>query len=188
TTELGVSRRAAAVRLAAAAVMLALATGFVLLARDVWHWQRAVADADARAAVVPTGAGSWSADTVLPSGFVRGVLGSDAALRFRRAPAQARGLAAAPADSYGRQRILVEAALARIVATDRYRARASRAADYLGVLLYEDKSTPQQAISPYVPANAASAQKQRTPEEKAAAEFAAAAQLDPDNANAEHNL
>lgn len=185
------SRRPAALRLAAAACLLVLATALVLLARDAWHWQRALADADARSALHPVATQAWSADTVYPGGFVRRLLGIDDDLRFRRAAMQAIALAAAKPDSVsGSGRVLVEAALARIVLTDPDRSRASRAADYLGYLLYADKSTPQQAISPYVNPNAPTGQAatQQTPEEKAATEFAIAVRLDPANANAKRNL
>jgi hypothetical protein len=185
------SRRALLLRLVAAGAMLALAASLVLLARDVWHWQRALADADARATLQPIGANAWAADTALPGGFVRRLLGIDDDLTFRRAAMQALALSrSSPSALSGNERILVEAALARIVLTDGNRARASRAADYLGVLLYEDKSTPQQAISPYVNPNAQPAQtgSEQTPEEKAASEFATAVRLDPSNANAKHNL
>src|SRR5262249_35442726 len=79
----GMSRRALALRLAAAVAMLALAASLVLLARDVWHWQRAFADADARARLQPIGASAWAADTALPGSFVRSLLGIDDDLNFR---------------------------------------------------------------------------------------------------------
>ena len=41
-------------RLAAAACCFAAAAFLMLLARDVWHWQRAIADADTRAASAPS--------------------------------------------------------------------------------------------------------------------------------------
>ena len=53
-------------RLAAAGAMLAVAALLVLLARDVWHWQRAVGDADARAAIAPISPNAWQANTTLP--------------------------------------------------------------------------------------------------------------------------
>ena len=176
-------RRGAAVVMAAAAVVLAL------FARDVWHWERAVHDADARSALRPVTADAWSVDAVLPTGFLRDLLGLGDDLRFRQAAMEAQLLSAGrPTGLSGNQRVLIETALARIILTDPDRARASRAADYLGVLLYDDKSTPQQAISPYVNPNTPQAQAEQTPEEKAATEFATAARLDPSNANAKRNL
>ena len=82
------------------------------------------------------------------------------------------------------QRILTETALARIVHTDANARRASLAADFLGVLLYQDRLAPKQAINPYAKPTGQGP----TPEQKAAAEFVTAVELDPNDAEAKANL
>jgi hypothetical protein len=176
-------------RLVAVTAMLAVAAFLVLLARDTWHWARAVRDADTRAAVAPVSPDAWQADTALPSGLVRRLLRIDDDLRFRRTAMRAAGIASRPAtEKSQKQRSLVETALARIARGDRDAARAARAADYLGVLLYTDPPSPDQGPNPYEDPTQASASSQLTPEQKAAAEFAYAVRLDPRDDNAARNL
>jgi len=179
--------RAAAVRIASAAVMLALAAALVLFARDAWHWGRAIRDADARAALQPVSPDTWQADTAFPGGAVRRILGIDDDLAFRRAAMGLYSLKTKKASN--KDIILVETNLERIVETDTDHARASRAADYLGLLFYANRSQPQQAISPYVKPNTPGAQSPtQTGEQKAVVEFQTAVRLDPGNANAKRNL
>jgi len=180
-----VTRRSTLLRLAAATLLLGCAAFLLLLARDVWHWGRAMHDADALAPVQRVDAGAWNADTVLPGRLVRGALGIGDDVAFRRAVVGALDLLRHHGGS-GNQHILVETALARVVLTDTNTVRASEAADYLGVLLYDDQAAPQQAISPYNPKQPGSSS--QTPEQKALAEFETAVRLDPDNANAKKNL
>lgn len=171
-----------------AALLLTLCAAFLLvLARDVWHWGRALHDGDALATVQPVDPGVWSADTVLPGSVVRGVLGVGDDVAFRRAVTSAIDLLRTHGGT-GNQHVLVETALARVVLTDPSNARASVAADYLGVLLYDDRSAPQQAISPYNPKQPGAPTGSQTPEQKALAEFETAVRLDPNNANAKKNL
>jgi hypothetical protein len=180
------SRRSTATRLVAALLLTGCAVFLLLLARDVWHWGRAMHDADARAAVQPVGPDAWNADTVLPGSLVRGVLGINDDLAFRKAVMDTATLIRHHGGS-GNQQILVETALAHVVLTDPSHARASIAADYLGVLLYGDHTSPQRAISPYYNSKNPGSTSQ-TPEQKAIAEFQTAVRLDPGNANAKKNL
>jgi hypothetical protein len=182
-----VTRRVVVTRIVAALLLTGCAALLLLLARDVWHWGRAMHDADARAAVRPIGADAWSADTALPGGFVRGVLGIDDDIAFRQAVMGAIDLIHRHGSHSGNQHVLVETALARVVLTDSSHTRASIAADYLGVLLYSDRNSPQRAISPYYnPKNPGSTS--QSPEQKAIAEFEAAVRLDPNDADAKKNL
>jgi hypothetical protein len=177
-------------RLVAAVVMLALAAVLALLARDAWRWDRALRDADQRAAVRAVGPGAWQADSTLPWGAARRLLGIDDDLRFRQTAMRVIKITSAlPPTTSRKVRAPVEGALARMVHGDSDHARASRAADYLGYLLYTDPAAPAASANPYVdPSQPGQSIAQQTPEEKATAEFAIAVQLDPGNANAKSNL
>jgi hypothetical protein len=181
------SRRAALVRGLAAVALVAVAVVLVLLARDGWHWGRAIQEGDARALTRQGSAEAWQIDPTLPSGLVRNILGINDDLLFRRTALQAIALGAQGATPFNlTQRILVETTLARIVRNDANHARASIAADYLGVLLYQDRLAPQQAINPY--SAGPSGTSQQSPEQKATEEFTTAVQLDPNDADAKANL
>ena len=176
-------------RLAAAAALLAIASLLVLLARDVWHWQRAIGDADARAAIAPISPNAWEANTTLPWGLARRLLGVDDDLAFRRTSMLAIGTASrTQSNDTQRERSIVETALARIARDDPNPVRASRAADYLGVLLYSDPASPDQAPNAYLDPTQTGPSSQQTPEEKAIAQFVNAVRLDPNNDNAQRNL
>lgn len=176
-------------RLVAAAALLAAAAVLLLLARDTWRWERAVQDADARAAVAPIAPGAWQADTALPAGLDRRLLGLKDDLAFRQASMQAtRAASHQPTTKTQKQRSILEAALARIARSDPDPVRASRAADYLGVLLYTDPPSPDQAANPYDNPTQGGPSSQQTPEQKALAQFLNAVRLDPRNDNAQRNL
>jgi|1186.fasta_scaffold181789_2 hypothetical protein len=175
-------------RLLAAAVLLVAAAFLALLARDAWHWSRAMHDADARAAVAPISAAAWRADTTLPSGLTERLLAIDDDLVFRRTTAQALRLSArqvTPATQ--KQRSIVEAALARIVRGSDH-PRASIAADVLGVMLYADPPSLDQAANPYKDATQLGPSDQQTPEQKALTQFAVAVRLDPTNDQAQRHF
>ena len=176
-------------RLVAATAMLVVAILLVLLARDVWHWQRAVQDADARAAVAPVSPNAWQAHATLPAGLTRGLLGIDDDLTFRATTMRAIRAAShfATTDSQ-KQRAIVETSLARIARNDSDKTRASRAADYLGVLLYTDPPSPDQAPNAYRDPTQEGPSNQLTPEQKAMQQFQIAVRLDPNNDNAQRNL
>jgi len=181
------TRRTEGIRIAVAVVLVLCAVFLLVLARDIWHSARALEDGDAAVAVQPVGPKVWDADTVLPASLVQGVLGDGDDVAFRRAVIGAVDLLRTHGGT-GNQHVLVETALARVVLTDPSKQRASIAADYLGVLLYDDRNAPQQAISPYDPQHASSPAQSQTPEEKALAEFETAARLDPGDADAKKNL
>jgi hypothetical protein len=177
-------------RLLAAAALLAVAAFLVLLARDAWHWDRTIGDADARAAVAPISLDAWQAETTLPAGLTRRLLGIDDDLAFRAASMRAIRTASRPQSTKTQKlRSILEADLARIARNDPDPRRASRAADYLGVLLYSDPPSPDQAANAYEgdPSQQAPSN-QQTPEQKALAQFVNAVRLDPDNDNAQRNL
>jgi hypothetical protein len=176
-------------RVVAAAAMIAVAVFLVLFARDVWHWQRAVHDADTRAAVAPISPAAWQAHTTLPGSLTRRLLGINDDLKFRSTMMRAIHAASHfPSTSTQKQRSIVETALARIARNDPDKARASRAADYLGVLLYTDPPSPDQAANAYQDPTQQGPSNQLTPEQKAMVQFVAAVRLDPDNDNAQQNL
>jgi hypothetical protein len=149
---------------------------------------------DVRSQAQAVSPSTWSASTILPGGFVRNVLGIDDDLAYRRAVAGGiREILHAPtATSASKDTIVVETQLARLQQTDTNKARASRAADYLGLLFYAERNNPDQVISPYVnPADVVATQDQSqttTPEEKAEQEFFLAVRLDPSNAEAKKHL
>lgn len=176
-------------RLAAAAVMLAAAVVLLLLARDAWHWQRALKDADARAAVGYVPPSAWDAQTTLPSRLVRGVLGVNDDLSFRRTIEQALyANAHKPTSDLRRGRTIVESALARLTRDDANPVRAATAADDLGVLLYFDPPTPSNAANPYQNPNQAAPSGAQTPTQRALDQFELAVHLDPNDATAQRNL
>jgi hypothetical protein len=169
--------------------MLAAAVFLALFARDVWHWQRAMEDADARSRLGPVAASSWNADTTLPAALSRGLLGLDDDLTFRRTAMHAlqqvddRGN-----DKNQKVRSVIEASLGRVVRHDTNTTRASRAADYLGVMLYNDPPSPDQAANAYEDPTQGAPSDFQTPEQKAELQFSAAVRLDPNDDNAARNL
>ncbi len=178
-------------RASAAALMLGLSLVLVLLARDVWHWQRAVADADARVALGPIGEEAWDADATLPWGLGRRLLGLDDDLAFRRAamPAIRASVFKPLTPALRKQRAVTETALARIAFRDPDPVRASLAADYLGVLRYSDPPTPTASRSAYNdPSRSGVPSGDKTPEQEAVAQFETALRIDPGNADAKRNL
>lgn len=175
-------------RLAAAGVLLVAAVFFALLARDAWHWSRAIQDADARAAYRPISANAWQAHTTLPSGLTRRLLGIDDDLSFRRTSTRALHLASEEVTGTNqKRRSVVETALARIVRGPNLE-RASIAADYLGIMLYADPPSLDQAANPYQDPSQSGPSDQQTPEQKARVQFAVAARLDPNNDEAQRHL
>jgi hypothetical protein len=176
-------------RFVAAAGMLAAAVFLTLFAHDVWRWQRVVDDADARAALGRVAPTAWRADTTLPQSWSRDRLGLDDDLLFRRTAMQALAHADEQGDEKNQKtRGIIETALGRIIRNDTNTVRAARAADYLGVLLYNDPISPDQAANAYQDPSQTGPADQQTPEEKAEAQFVTAVRLDPRADNAVRNL
>jgi hypothetical protein len=176
-------------RMIAALVLFACAVVLVLFARDTWRWQRALAGADARARVTTVSPDAWDADTVLPWGPSRRVLGIDRDLSFRRTALMAAAAASrVPSSATQRQRTVIETALGRVERDTSRPGEAAVAADELGVLAYADPPSPSQAANPYLDPAQGPASGQLSPDQRAEAQFALAATLDPTNDNALRNL
>jgi hypothetical protein len=176
-------------RLLGAAAMVVAATFLVLVARDAWHWSRAVRDGDARAALGSASAATWQADATVPAGLARRLLGLDDDLAFRRTAIRAlRTSPRTPSPEAQKGRSIVETALGRIARNDPDPVRASWAADELGILMYTDPPSPDQAANAYEDPTQAGPSSQLTPEQKAEAQFESAVRLDPGNDNAQRNL
>jgi hypothetical protein len=175
-------------RLAAAAVLLAAAVFLMLLARDAWHWQRAMADADTRASLGAVSPAAWNADVTLPHDLARRLLGLDDDIEYRvtaTGGAELAGNEVTPKTF--KERAVIETALQRIGADTSDPQRASLAADLLGVLRYTDPPSPDQVESAYE-GDQSGRTTQQTPEQKALEQFLLAVRLDPDNDNAQRNL
>jgi hypothetical protein len=162
--------------LAAAGACLAAAVLLALLAADVRTWQRTLGNDDV-AATDGSGAARWQADATLPFGTARRLLALDDDIAFRRAVALFRRAQrpaqidrTAPTDL----RVGAQAALARIVHSDRDRRRASAAGNLLGVLALIDATSGATGST--------------TPIERSVFELQDAVRLDPDNEQAKANL
>lgn len=159
-------------KLVLAGICAAVALVALLIARDAWHWDKAMRDAGARAQVAPLGPRAWSAATTVPFDPARRLLGIEDDLEFRRLYATAWLAASRPAPSKGTSpRPPAEAALGRVSRTDTNPQRSSAAANLLGVLFFTDPDDPE-----------------ASPAERAVAAFQDAALLDPTNAVAKTNL
>src|SRR5439155_21272695 len=102
-------------------------------------WGRALKDGDALASVQRVGPTTWSAHETFPFHLARRGLGIGDDLAFRRTMMRAVAAAQLPIDVNTRKlRGPIETGLARIERQDVDRARASPAADHLGVLLFTD--------------------------------------------------
>jgi hypothetical protein len=175
-------------RLIAACVLLAASVFLMLLARDVWHWQRAMADADARASVGAVSPATWNAHATLPHDLARRLLGLNDDIEYRGTATLAAELAASEVTPKTfKERAVVETALQRIGADTSDPQRASLAADLLGVLRYTDPPSPDQVESAYE-GDQSGRTTQQTPEQKALEQFLLAVRLDPNDDNAQRNL
>ena len=164
-------------RLVAGMVCLALSCVGLLFARDVWHADDALRDADLRGSVQPLAAQSWESAETIPFGAARAALGVDDDLEYRalvaRAIAMTRQEAATPAQF--RARLAVQAALHRVKNRDVNGRRSSDAANLLGLLILGD------------PENLSSSPLE-TPVQRAVREFRFAVRVDPTNDAAKANL
>jgi len=175
-------------RLAAAALLLAASVFLLLLARDAWHWQRAMADADTRASIHAVSPAAWNAHATLPHDLARRLLGLDDDIEYRATATRAAALAANEVSPKTfKERAIVETSLQRIGADNSDPERASLAADLLGVLRYTDPPSPDQVESAYE-GDQSGRTTQQTPEQKAFEQFLLAVRLDPADENAQENL
>jgi hypothetical protein len=165
------SRTPTAARAASGVACLALALLALLLARDAWRVESALRAGDSRARLSAAGDGAWSAETTLPSGAVRRLLGVGDDLEFRSAIVAGRAARERPAsDADVRRRLPAKAALLH-AENDSDDVRAAAAANLLGVLYSTDPDDPDRSAAV-----------------KAYEEFAKAVRLDPDNEAAKLNL
>lgn len=161
-----------------AAVCLALAVVAALGARDVGAWRGALRAGYVQAAAhAPGAAPSWNGDEIAPFGLARRLLAIDDDLAFRRALALFErahtGIASFDNGIEGTAlRVEAEAQLARVIRAERVGARASAAANLLGVLAVLD-STPADGS---------------TSIDRGIFEFRDAIHLDPTNEEAKTNL
>jgi hypothetical protein len=173
-----VIRRRRVVLASIAALCLALAAMAALAAADVGAWRGALRAGDvADAAGRPGAAPAWHTGEDAPFGIARRLLGIDDDLAFRRAFALfQRAHTGLPSFDTGIEgtalRVQAEAALARVIRSDRDRRRASAAANLLGVLAVLD-STPADGS---------------TSIDRGVFEFQDAVRLDPTNEEAKTNL
>lgn len=166
-----------ALLLAAAAAALAGATLLALLAGDVLAWKQALAAGDrAYAAGAPHPV--WRIDASFPFATARALLGIDDDLAYRKALVAYHGRTVAPAFDNGVSRREAEAeaeiALSQVEQGDRDHARASQAANLLGILAIGGPSP----LAPDEP----------TPSDRALSEFQNAIRLDPGDEEAKANL
>jgi hypothetical protein len=163
----------------AAAVCLALAAFAAMAARDAGEWRNAFRAGDVEAASTARDASpSWSVAELAPFGLVRGILGVDDDLAFRRAVVLFRrshtGIQSFDTGLKGTAlRVQAEAALARAIRSDKDKARAGAAENMLGILAVVDSTIPGGAS---------------TPLERAIFQFQDAIHLDPSNDEAKKNL
>lgn len=159
-------------RLVLAVLCLFVAVLAVVLARDVWHREKALRDGDARARVVEVDARAWDSAALLPGDPAASLLGVGDDVAFRRLYTHAAALAARkPSGQRDQQRTLTETALGRFVLTAKDPVRASQAANVLAVLLFTDPEDPESS-----------------PAQRALGALQDAVLLDPGNAVAKANL
>jgi hypothetical protein len=165
--------------LGAAAVCLALAAFAAMAARDAGEWGTAFRTGDVEAASTARNASpSWSVGELVPFGLVRGILGVNDDLAFRRGVALfRRAQTGIPSFDTGLPgtalRVQAEAQLARAIRADKNAARAAAAENLLGILVVADSTVPGGAS---------------TPIERAVFQFQDAIHFDPGNEHAKKNL
>jgi hypothetical protein len=165
--------------LGAAAVCLAFAAFAAIAARDAGEWGTALRTGDVESAsTAPNTSPSWSVEELIPFGLVRGILGVNDDLAFRRGVALfRRAHTGIPSFDIGLEgtalRVQAEAVLARAIRADKNAARAAAAANLLGVLVVVDSTVPGGASPPI---------------ERAIIQFEDAIHLDPSNEEAKKNL
>jgi hypothetical protein len=170
--------RRRALLVVAAVLCLCAAAAASLLATDVGAWRSALRAGDAEAAAGPAATTVPTADELLPFHAARNLLGLDDDLAFRRALVLFHegytGIPSHDQSSAGTEaRAEAEATLERIVRTEGDGARASAAANLLGVLELVDASSGS-SLGGSV--------------DRAIVELQNAVRLDPGDADAKANL
>jgi hypothetical protein len=162
--------------LVAGIACLALALAAALLARDVWHAEKALRDGDARAEATAVDHDVWTAAETMPFDITAEILGIEDDLAYRELITRAVKLARKPARSpeEARARTPTQAALRSLVQDDRHPRRAAQASHLLGLLVYSDPEDPVERVE--------------TPAQKAIGHFETAVLLDPGNDDAKRNL
>lgn len=166
-----------ALLLLAAAGALACSVLLALLASDVLAWRRAMAAGD-HAYAAGARQPRWGIDASFPFATARSLAGLEDDITYRKALATYRGRTAAPSFDNGvtqrEAQAEAEIALSQVEQSDPDRARASQAANLLGILAVGGPSP----IAPDEP----------SPSDRALAEFQNAIRLDPGNEDAKANL
>ena len=165
------------IRIAVAALLLALATFVVLLASDLHAWRRAVQSGDTRFVQSP-GNATWTTSAIIPFRLAEGILGLSSQIAFREAAqsfvvVKAAGNGLDNGYSESRNRGVLEAELARLAGGSN-RLRDSQAENLLGILAFIDS----EENGPTGPA----------PVDRSVGDFQSAVQLDPTNEDAKFNL
>jgi len=158
------------------ALLFAAAAFLALLAADVTRAERAVAQGDTRFGAVSGRQGMWDADTTLPEGLTRAVLGLDDDVVYRAAVQQFRL-------SRPRQPVRQFSQLAVRAGADRALARAAR-----------DEGDPGRRAALHNLRGALSLEEARLgsdsgpPIRRAVTQFRLAVELDPASEDAQYNL
>jgi hypothetical protein len=165
-------------RLVAAAILVAAAVLLALFASDLRAWEKTMRADDLRLALEERAAPAWRADTVLPSGLSRRLLGLDDDRDLRQAVAAFRAAerAQGPAATGFVRRHLrsdAETALGEVVVERGHPREASQASNLAGILAFAETASGGRAAPPI---------------ERSVGAFQAAVRLDPSNGAAKANL
>jgi hypothetical protein len=161
---------------AAVTVALAAAALLALLAADVVRWQQAVERGDTRFGGVAGSRGMWAADTLLPAGVSRTLLGVGDDVEYREAVQRFRLVRPRqPVTQFSQltQRSGAERLLARVARSDGDRRRRAALSNLRGALALEEARLGGSS-GPVV--------------RRAAGHFRRAVELDPSNHDAKYNL
>lgn len=169
------SRRAGAVA-GGVALLFAAAVFFALLAADVARVDTSVDQGDARFGGVAGRLGMWEADTVFPSGLVRGLVGVQDDLEYRTAVQRFRlSRPRQPVEQFAQLAVRAGAdrSLARAARSERDPSRRSALHNFRGALALEEARLGSDSAPPI---------------RRAVSQFRLAVELDPRNDEALYNL
>lgn len=159
-------------------VCLAVAAGLFLLAEDVSRWRAALGAGDVRYRAVPAEEGLWRPSELVPRGAANRLLGVEDDLRFRdgvralRLGRLERGFVSDPALALPRAQ--AQALLRAAAEGDHDAERQSRAVGLIGVIGFANAIFEPRAQAALL--------------QEAVELFEAAITIDPENAEAKHNL